>query len=180
MDTANNPTTITGSLVRPTSQPNLDHSENERKLMILLKLGSHFWVPSFTPAQAKALLADYIEDLSKYTSVEVNSFAATWRKDPAKTKFPRVGDIVFGIERARVDARDIAKRPAGLQTETGDSRPMCWWLLDPYVWEPHWTETDIPERDRAAFYGKMDRIIAAGTVGKGVNEFYGLARKYPK
>jgi hypothetical protein len=142
MDMENPATTITGSLVQPNLQPNSDPTENERKLMILLKLGSHFWTPSFTPAQAKALLADYLEDLSKYRTTEVDAFAGTWRRDVARTKFPKVGDIVFAIERTRADAAERTK-PRG-RPDPFHNRPIFWWAQAKQLWKAGWLEADVP------------------------------------
>lgn len=129
--------------MQPTSQPNCDPTENERKLMILLKLGSHYWTPSFTRAQAKELLSDYLEDLAKYRTPELEAFAGTWRRDVARTKFPKIGDIVFAIERTRADAADRAKGQRAPDRFAG--RPMLWWMQAKQLWQPGWLESDVPE-----------------------------------
>lgn len=143
MDTENPHGTITGLLVQRTSQPNSDPSENERKLMILLKLGSHFWTPDFTPAQAKHLLADYIEDLQKYRAPELVTFAHEWRTNPKNTKFPRVGDVIAGLERNRADVTARAEfRPISA------TRPLMWWHRPKDRWYADWSEDDVPHGEK--------------------------------
>jgi hypothetical protein len=142
MDMENHQTTITGSLVQQTSLPNSDPTENERKLMILLKLGSHYWTPSFTRAQARELLSDYLEDLAKYRTPELEVFAGTWRRDVARTKFPKIGDIVFSIERVRADA--AARDNASKASAQFGGRPIGWWMQAKELWNPAWLEADAP------------------------------------
>lgn len=153
MDTENPTTTTHGLLAQPISPPNSDPTADERKLMILLKLGSHYWTPSFTRAQAKELLADYLEDLAKYTPPELESFAGTWRRDVSRTRFPKIGEIVFAIARARADAADRATRTPGRATPAGPdkkpypdgkSRPICWWMQPKDRWNPSWKEYQVP------------------------------------
>lgn len=146
-------TTITGSLVQPTLRPNCDPTENERKLMILLKLGSHYWTPSFSRAQAKELLADYLEDLAKYRTQELDAFAGIWRRDVSRTKFPKIGDIVFAVERMRADAADRAN--ASKANPQFGGRPILWWLQAKETWNPAWRLGDVPS-------GQLIRDVVGG------------------
>ena len=145
---------ITGSLVQQTSQPKSDPSEDERKLFALLQLGSHFWTPDFTRAQARALLADYLDDLGKFSINEVEVACRDWRRDVKNTKFPRAAQICALIEQDRKDRRerkastDKGFKPSAMDKRPypdGQSRAILWWHLPRKLWKPEWRESDVPD-----------------------------------
>lgn len=106
MDTENPPKTIIGSLVQRISQPKYDPTENERKLMILLKLGSHYWAHDFTRAQATAFLADYLDDLQSVLAPDLDQVCRQWRTNADKTRYPRSGELIrMANENSGVRAR---------------------------------------------------------------------------
>lgn len=151
MDMSKSLGTITGSLVRRPSQENSQPTENERKLAVLLQLGSHYWTPDFTPSQAKHLLADYLEDLERFTLGEVEVACRDWRRNVANKKFPRSAEIVELIrdnKRHVVEASSTAERraagPDGVAYPDGKSRPCMWWHLSKQLWKPDWREADVP------------------------------------
>jgi len=143
MDTESLPKMITGSLVQPNSQTNLAGGvDDQHKLALLLKLGSHFWTPDFTPAQAKHLLKDYLEDLENYRPMELDKFCRIWRTNAANKSFPKVGQVIAGLNSIRQDITDAAqaeKRPQHV------SRPLMWWHLPKDRWNEGWRECDVPD-----------------------------------
>lgn len=153
MDTAKPLGMITGSLVRPTLPPNCEPNENERKLAELLKLGSHYWTPDFTPAQAKHLLADYIEDLEAVTLAEVEIACRNWRRGVANKKFPRVAELLDGVQAYRRERAQEAQRRPQTASEYSDGmgRPLMWWYSSRALWKLHWRESDIPAHARPGY-----------------------------
>ena len=99
MDDQNHPKMKTGLPVRQTSR--LDSapkpSENERKLAELIRLGSHYWTPDFTRAQANSLLADYIDDLTDCTVTQLEVACREWRRNAENTRFPRSAELVRAV-----------------------------------------------------------------------------------
>lgn len=93
----------------------------------LLRLQAHYWRPDFTPAQAKELYADFIEDLSDLPPDILDEAIRQYRRDPERKFFPRPGEIlglaepmlterrraVYRLEKhinARDEARSVPKR----------------------------------------------------------------------
>ena len=95
----NPPKTKTGLPVRQTSRPDSapKPTENERKLAELIRLGSHYWTPDFTRAQANSLLADYLEDLAHCTITQLEVACREWRRGAANTRFPRSAELVRAV-----------------------------------------------------------------------------------
>ncbi len=104
MDMDNPPKTITGSLVQQNSPPKSDPSEDEVKLGILLRLGSHYWPKEFTPSQAKHFLADYLDDLAEYPAPELEAISRTWRQNVRNKRFPLVAELLLELKTARKGA----------------------------------------------------------------------------
>lgn len=142
METERPAATITGSLVQQNSQTNSGSVDDQHKLALLMKLGSHFWTPDFTPAQAKHLLKDYLEDLEKYRPMELDRFCRVWRTNPGNKSFPKVGQVIQGLNSIRQDVTDAAaagKRPKHV------SRPLMWWHRPIDRWDASWRECDVPD-----------------------------------
>ena len=139
MDTEKPPVTITGSLVQPRLQQTYAPTENERKLGALMQLGSHFWTPDFTPSQAQHLLADYLDDLSGASVMDVETACRDWRRDPKNTKFPRAANLTEIITKNIADRRENNRPKAKFQ-----SRPIGWWGQPRKLWKPEWKESEVP------------------------------------
>lgn len=60
----------------------------------LLRLQAHYWRPDFTPAQAKELYADYIEDLSELPPDILDEAIREYRRNPEARFFPRTGELL--------------------------------------------------------------------------------------
>lgn len=142
--------TITGSLVQPSLPQSSVPSDDEQKLQLLIRLGSHYWPKDFTPSQAKHLLIDYLEDLNKYRVAEVEHFCRDWRTNAAKKKFPLVAEIIAAIDQAR---RDIAEAAAARERPAIVARPMLWWMQPKQIWNVDWLESQVPA-------GEMIRSMA--------------------
>lgn len=152
METENPATTIHGSLVQQSLQQSCVPSDDEQKLQLLIRLGSHFWPKDYTPAQAKFLLKDYLEDLNKYRVAEVEHFCRDWRTDVAKKKFPLVAEIISAINQAR---RDIAEAAQAREHPKIVSRPVFWWMQSKELWKSDWLESQVPP-------GQMVRDVVGG------------------
>lgn len=116
-------------------------SGDDQKLQELVRLGSHFWPKDFTPAQAKHLLADYLEDLSKYRVAELEQICKDWRTDISRKSFPKVAELIQLLDRRRREITDAAaarERPKTL------SRPLMWWHRPKSRWTFGWLESDVP------------------------------------
>lgn len=61
---------------------------------ILSKLALHYWRADFTPEQAKMLLADFYDDLGKFTPAEIQTACARWRRNPENRFFPTPGGLL--------------------------------------------------------------------------------------
>jgi hypothetical protein len=126
--------------------------ENEQKLGILLRLGSHFWPNDFTPSQAKQFLADYLEDLAGAPVAEVDIVCRNWRRNAAHKHFPRCGELLKALRDNQRDlAPDRITRPEfGARItesngrETWESRPCMWWMRPKQLWRPDWKESEVP------------------------------------
>lgn len=128
-----------------TSQQSFVPSDNEKKLALLLQLGSHFWTPDHTRAQAKHLLADYLVDLERFTSQEVDNACISWRRTVENKKFPRTAELVqWIVEDKRHRAEMASDRSNSKCLETQDSRPILWWHLPKTLWKTHWRENEAP------------------------------------
>jgi len=130
----------------------LPPTDSEAKLACLLRLGSHYWTPDFTPAQAKHLLADYIEDLESAFLPDLDAACAYWRRKPDAKRFPKIGELLAIVSDRRRERMDTEKSsPSTFQF--GESRPVMWWCLPPNIWKRHWHESEIPadQWDRYAF-----------------------------
>lgn len=60
----------------------------------MLKLQAHYWRPDFSPAQAKELYADYIEDLSDLPPDILDAAIGQYRRNPESKFFPRTGELL--------------------------------------------------------------------------------------
>jgi hypothetical protein len=145
MDTENQAKTITGSLVQPTSPQSYVPSDDEHKLQLLIRLGSHFWPRDFTPSQAKHLLIDYLEDLKSYRVAEIEHFCRDWRTDVSKKNFPKVGEVITAIDRAR---RELAEAARAQNRPKIVSRPIRWWSQAKQLWKPEWLESEVPAGEK--------------------------------
>jgi hypothetical protein len=60
----------------------------------ILRLQAHYWRPDFSPAQAKELYADYIEDLADLPPDILDAAIGQYRRDPERKFFPRTGELL--------------------------------------------------------------------------------------
>ena len=68
-------------------------SKDRAILALLAKLSLHYWRPDFTPAQAKQMYADYVEDLREYALRDIAAAMKKYRQSAA-TFFPTSGQLV--------------------------------------------------------------------------------------
>lgn len=119
--------------------------DDEQKLQMLIRLGSHFWPKDFTPSQAKHLLIDYLEDLKKYRVVEIEHFCRDWRTNISKKNFPKVAEIIAAVGQSR---RDIAEAAAARDRPKIATRPIRWWMQSKRCWNPIWLESEVPAGEK--------------------------------
>jgi hypothetical protein len=106
-------------------------SKDEAILVLLGKLSLHYWRPDFTPAQAKQLYRDYVEDLRPYPFEEIDRAISKYRANGANRFYPTSGQIIDHIlgkaeleaanpgapDRARTLSRIAASSRAEAHTE---------------------------------------------------------------
>lgn len=160
--------------------PKADKETTAAIVLMLSRLAVHFYRPDFTEGQAKSMITDMVHDLAGLDMRDLEKGIATYRQTPfpmGKFKpFPDSGTLIrlANVERNhRVDIE--GKQP--IRPQFGDSRPNMWWCKSPYLWEPHWRESEIPPQWHAAWAANLKAKRAAGVEGWGVADFAGLARK---
>lgn len=116
-------------------------SDDEQKLQHLIRLGSHFWPPQTTPAQAKERLRDYIEDLAAFRVAEIEQFCREWRADVSRKAFPKVSEVIAAVARTR---REIKESAAARDRPKTGIRPTLWWMQTKNRWNPAWREAEVP------------------------------------
>lgn len=62
--------------------------------MVLMRLQAHYWRPDFSPAQAKALYADFFEDLAHLPPDILEDAIRIYRRDPDEAYFPHPGALL--------------------------------------------------------------------------------------
>ncbi len=117
---------------------------------LLSRLAIHYYRPDFTEDQAKALMADMVDDLSAFGVDEIESAIRDWRRDPQHRFFPRAAELGQIIRAGRKHERDIEYRKR-VVPEFGESRPFYWEYLPQKFWKAHWQVSDLdtardPER----------------------------------
>lgn len=92
--------------------------------MALLRLQAHYWRPDFTQAQAKALYADFMDDLSHLPADILDQAIATYRRDPEARFFPRPGQLLAVAEPILAERRRAYIRIEKAKDEPHDTRPI--------------------------------------------------------
>lgn len=80
---------------------------------MLMQLSSHYYRPDFSPAQAKSLIGDMVEDLAEYTIQDVEQAIRAYRQDASKGYYPRAAhlrDLIATRRRAQTHAATINAR----------------------------------------------------------------------
>ena len=89
----------------------------------LLRLQAHYWRPDFTPAQARELYADFIDDLGHIPPDILDDAIATYRRDPEARFFPRPGQLLAIAEPLLAKRRRAASRIEKAMNEKPDRGP---------------------------------------------------------
>lgn len=103
-----------------TSQPNFGKGEadnvtearaqkDEAILVLLAKLALVYWRPDFTPAQAKQLYGQYLDDLRPFSFRDINDAIEKYRQNPESKFYPTPGQLRGIIE--TVPSWDIITKP---------------------------------------------------------------------
>lgn len=147
----------------------------------------HYYRPDFTEGQARSLIGDMVEDLVEFDIVDVETAITDYRRTPpapGKSKyFPDSGTLRKLAAESREDRKPAFQSGDGkiLRPEYADgARPACWWVQAPYLWQPSWSESDIPEDHKAAFRRRLNHHRKIGTEYWGENDFYGYYRAHNK
>jgi len=112
---------------------------------MLAKLAQHYYRPDFTEGQARQLIRDYLHDLAEFDLRDVDAGVTAYRRDPKSKFFPTVGQLRERILEAQKDRLASARMgTAKARPQFGDSRPIMWWALPKNLWQPHWSESDVP------------------------------------
>jgi hypothetical protein len=161
--------------------PKMDKEKAAQIVLMLSRLAVHFYRPDFTEGQAKSMIQDMVSDLGGLDLRDLDRAIATYRQTPfpmGKFKpFPDSGTLIqlSNVERKhRTDIED--KQP--VKAQFGDSRPIRWWSLPPYLWQPHWQESEIPAAEHALWAERLKRKRASGDPHWQQENFAGLARKH--
>lgn len=76
----------------------------------LLRLQAHYWRPDFTPAQARELYADFMDDLAHIPPDILDDAIAAYRQNPAERFFPRPGQLLAIAEPILAERRRAISR----------------------------------------------------------------------
>jgi hypothetical protein len=67
--------------------------KDEAILVLLAQLALVYWRPDFTPAQAKQLYMQYLDDLRPFSFADIAEAINIYRQDPERTYFPLPGQL---------------------------------------------------------------------------------------
>lgn len=76
----------------------------------LLRLQAHYWRPEFTPAQARELYEDFMDDLGHIPPDILDEACAAYRRDPDARFFPRPGQLLAIAEPLLAERRRAIAR----------------------------------------------------------------------
>ena len=76
----------------------------------LLRLQAHYWRPDFTPAQAKELYADFMDDLGHIPPDILDDAIAQYRRNPKSEWFPKPSQLLAIAEPLLAERRRAASR----------------------------------------------------------------------
>lgn len=164
-DTQNETHTIASSLAVRRSSLALTPEQNREKAkaisVMLANLAPIYYRADFGEAQAKALFAAFVEDLSEFALQDLENAFREYRRDPANKFFPTPGNIRALTEAAMKERRLADEHRA--RPLPSESRPIMWWMMPRQVWKPHWRESDIPQDARAAYAARKSHPTSAPT-----------------
>jgi hypothetical protein len=120
--------------------------------MLLTRLASFYWRPDFGPAQAAAMIEDFVADVCEFPIPEIGAALQEYRRNPKNKFYPTPGAIREIILEGRAERASMEK--IGAPISNFDSRPIMWWALSKPLWRDHWLEADIPQEHRAAYERK--------------------------
>ncbi len=89
----------------------------------LLKLQAHYWRPDFTPAQAKALYADFMDDLGHLPPDILDAAITKYRRDPKSEWFPKPSQLLAIAEPLLAERRRAVARIEGASKPTERAAP---------------------------------------------------------
>ena len=89
----------------------------------LLRLQGHYWRPDFSPAQARALYEDFMDDLGHIPPDILDEACTTYRRDPEARFFPRPGQLLAIAEPLLAERRRAAARIEKAVNEKPDRGP---------------------------------------------------------
>ena len=76
----------------------------------LLRLQGHYWRPDFSPAQARELYEDFMDDLGHIPPDILDEACAAYRRDPEARYFPRPGQLLAIAEPLLAERRRAIAR----------------------------------------------------------------------
>lgn len=76
----------------------------------LLRLQGHYWRPDFSPAQARELYEDFMDDLGHIPPDILDEACAAYRRDPEARFFPRPGQLLAIAEPLLAERRRAISR----------------------------------------------------------------------
>src|SRR5262245_40849754 len=77
----------------PDYQVTAEAQKDEAILVLLAKLALVYWRPDFTPAQAKQLYSQYLDDLRPYSFADVSEAIEKYRQSPDSKFYPTPGEL---------------------------------------------------------------------------------------
>ena len=77
----------------PDYQRAAEGQKDEAILLLLAKMALVYWRPDFTPAQAKQLYAQYLDDLRPFAFADIAEAFQTYRQNPENKFFPTPGQL---------------------------------------------------------------------------------------
>jgi hypothetical protein len=94
--------------------------KDEAILVLFGQLALVYWRPDFTPAQAKQLYAQYLDDVRDYSFSDIRQAVEKYRRSPENKFFPTPGQIRGLIE--KVPDWDVISRQDHIRERRKDAR----------------------------------------------------------
>jgi len=142
------------------SPPKMDPQKAATIAALLAKLAVIYPRQDFTSGQADVLIATYVEDLCGFAVVDIEDAIRTYRRNPKSKFFPAIGELIDLAQKAAKERGSSSADVRPCIPECGESRPAMWWLLSNEatahcptgLWQPHWKESEIPEREKERYF----------------------------
>jgi hypothetical protein len=124
--------------------------------MLLARLAIHYYRPEFTERHAALMIEDFAIDLADFAVPDIEEAIRCYRQNGRNKYFPTSGQLRDLAKEIRKDRQDIQAHGSSSfdrrGQEFGETRPSMWWLLRREWWKPHWTENQIPEKEKPDYF----------------------------